>query len=183
MPPSIDWLPSPRWSAGKRPLARCLRRGRGQVVEVEPSRAEDLQRGDGALATGVPTIRTGRFLRAGWGRGYQDRRGSFPRRSAPRTFGAEFFSGSDEAQADGPRPPIAGDRRARSAPHRRHRAVPGDPPAGGRGRAWPPVVVVVAQHEQQDSAGAGVTDWLIKPFSNAYARTKIRAWMLRTACR
>ena len=44
-------------------------------------------------------------------------------------------------------------------------------------------VVVVAQHEQQDSAGAGVTDWLIKPFSNAYARTKIRAWMLRTACR
>ena len=29
----------------------------------------------------------------------------------------------------------------------------------------------------------GVTDWLIWPFSSAYARTRIRAWLLRTAVR
>jgi hypothetical protein len=29
---------------------------------------------------------------------------------------------------------------------------------------------------------AGVTDWLIKPFTGAYARTKVRAWVLRIAC-
>ncbi len=46
-----------------------------------------------------------------------------------------------------------------------------------------PVVVVAAQEDQQSDAGACVTDWLIKPFSAAYARTKIRAWVLRTACR
>jgi phosphoribosyl 1,2-cyclic phosphodiesterase/CheY-like chemotaxis protein len=45
-----------------------------------------------------------------------------------------------------------------------------------------PVVVVAAQEEQTLADGAGVTDWLIKPFSGAYARTKIRAWVLRTAC-
>ena len=28
----------------------------------------------------------------------------------------------------------------------------------------------------------GGADWLIKPFTAAYARTKIRAWALRTAC-
>ena len=43
-------------------------------------------------------------------------------------------------------------------------------------------VVMVAEKEDQDSgAAAGVTDWLIKPFTGAYARTKIRAWVLRTA--
>ena len=46
-----------------------------------------------------------------------------------------------------------------------------------------PVVVVAAQEDQQLDAGVCVTDWLIKPFSVAYARTKIRAWVLRTACR
>ena len=28
-----------------------------------------------------------------------------------------------------------------------------------------------------------MTDWLVWPFSSAYARTRIRAWLLRTACR
>jgi CheY-like chemotaxis protein len=42
-----------------------------------------------------------------------------------------------------------------------------------------PVIMVAAQ-ESQDAAG--VTDWLIKPFTDAYARTKISAWVLRTAC-
>jgi phosphoribosyl 1,2-cyclic phosphodiesterase/CheY-like chemotaxis protein len=46
-----------------------------------------------------------------------------------------------------------------------------------------PVVMLAAQEDQTTGAAVGVTDWLIKPFSAAYARTKIRAWVLRTACR
>ena len=34
-----------------------------------------------------------------------------------------------------------------------------------------------------DEAAAGVTDWLIKPFSRHYARTRVRAWVMRTHCR
>jgi hypothetical protein len=40
----------------------------------------------------------------------------------------------------------------------------------------------VADREDQDAgAMAGVSDWLIEPFTAAYARTKIRTWLLRTA--
>jgi phosphoribosyl 1,2-cyclic phosphodiesterase/DNA-binding response OmpR family regulator len=46
-----------------------------------------------------------------------------------------------------------------------------------------PVVMVAAQEDPAAGAAAGVTDWLIKPFASSYARTKIRAWVLRTACR
>jgi phosphoribosyl 1,2-cyclic phosphodiesterase/DNA-binding response OmpR family regulator len=42
-----------------------------------------------------------------------------------------------------------------------------------------PVIMVAAQQNQD---AAGVTDWLIRPFTDAYARTKICAWVLRTAC-
>jgi DNA-binding response OmpR family regulator len=45
-----------------------------------------------------------------------------------------------------------------------------------------PVVMVAGEEDQEPGAAAGVTDWLIKPFTSAYARTKIRAWVLRTAC-
>jgi DNA-binding response OmpR family regulator/ribonuclease BN (tRNA processing enzyme) len=45
-----------------------------------------------------------------------------------------------------------------------------------------PVVMVAAQEDQMAGAAAGVTDWLIKPFTDAYARTKIRAWALRAIC-
>jgi phosphoribosyl 1,2-cyclic phosphodiesterase/DNA-binding response OmpR family regulator len=45
-----------------------------------------------------------------------------------------------------------------------------------------PVVMVASQEVQAPGAAAGVTDWLIKPFTGAYARTKIHAWVLRTAC-
>jgi len=45
-----------------------------------------------------------------------------------------------------------------------------------------PVVMVAAQGDQAPGAAAGVTDWLIKPFTGAYAQTKIYAWLLRTAC-
>jgi phosphoribosyl 1,2-cyclic phosphodiesterase/CheY-like chemotaxis protein len=45
-----------------------------------------------------------------------------------------------------------------------------------------PVVMVAARDDQAAGAAAGVTDWLIRPFSDAYARTRIRAWVVRTAC-
>jgi phosphoribosyl 1,2-cyclic phosphodiesterase len=44
-------------------------------------------------------------------------------------------------------------------------------------------VLIVAEREDQDTRGAaGVTDWLIKPYTLAYLRTRIRAWILRSAC-
>ena len=46
-----------------------------------------------------------------------------------------------------------------------------------------PVLVVAEQEDQDAAAGAGVSDWLIKPFTAAYARTKIRTWLLRAACK
>jgi CheY-like chemotaxis protein len=45
-----------------------------------------------------------------------------------------------------------------------------------------PVVLIAAREDAAAGAAAGVTDWLIKPFDSSYARTKIRAWVLRTAC-
>jgi phosphoribosyl 1,2-cyclic phosphodiesterase/CheY-like chemotaxis protein len=45
-----------------------------------------------------------------------------------------------------------------------------------------PVIMVAAQENQAAGASAGVTDWLIKPFTDACARTKVRAWALRAAC-
>ena len=44
-----------------------------------------------------------------------------------------------------------------------------------------PVIVVAAQEDLE--VASGVSDWLIKPFTSSYARTKIRAWVLRTECR
>jgi CheY-like chemotaxis protein len=48
-------------------------------------------------------------------------------------------------------------------------------------------VVVACNEEQRLSYGAeldaGVTDWLIKPFDSVYALARMRAWLLRTACR
>ena len=46
-----------------------------------------------------------------------------------------------------------------------------------------PLVMVAPRDETPADAAAGITDWLIKPFSDSYARTKIRSWVLRTACR
>ena len=58
--------------------------------------------------------------------------------------------------------------------------VPRDP-AASMNEDQLPVVMVAGQEDQEAGAAAGVTDWLIKPFTAAYARTKIRAWLLRTA--
>jgi phosphoribosyl 1,2-cyclic phosphodiesterase/GAF domain-containing protein len=46
-----------------------------------------------------------------------------------------------------------------------------------------PVIIVARTQELQPGTAFGVTDWLIWPFSSAYARTRIRAWLLRTAAR
>src|SRR5262249_26232584 len=46
-----------------------------------------------------------------------------------------------------------------------------------------PIIVVADRQETAAGAAAGVTDWLVWPFSSAYARTRIRAWLLRTAPR
>jgi phosphoribosyl 1,2-cyclic phosphodiesterase/GAF domain-containing protein len=46
-----------------------------------------------------------------------------------------------------------------------------------------PVVMVAGHEEAESGSPAGITEWLIKPFTSAYARTKIRAWVLRTTCR
>jgi phosphoribosyl 1,2-cyclic phosphodiesterase/CheY-like chemotaxis protein len=46
-----------------------------------------------------------------------------------------------------------------------------------------PVIILAGQEDQDAGAAAGVSDWLIKPFTAAYARTKIRTWLLRTACK
>jgi phosphoribosyl 1,2-cyclic phosphodiesterase/GAF domain-containing protein len=49
-----------------------------------------------------------------------------------------------------------------------------------------PIVMVASSEAEADRAAgaeAGVTDWLICPFSTLYARTRIRAWALRQACR
>jgi phosphoribosyl 1,2-cyclic phosphodiesterase/DNA-binding response OmpR family regulator len=49
-----------------------------------------------------------------------------------------------------------------------------------------PVVIVArgeAEADRPAGAQAGVTDWLVAPFSPLYARTRIRAWALRQACR
>ena len=52
-------------------------------------------------------------------------------------------------------------------------------------RDLPIVVVAAAEGDADRAAGveAGVTDWFVAPFSALYARTRIRAWALRQACR
>jgi DNA-binding response OmpR family regulator len=56
---------------------------------------------------------------------------------------------------------------------------------GGPGQELPIVIVAAHEGEADRAAGAeaGVTDWLVAPFSMLYARTRIRAWALRQACR
>jgi len=49
-----------------------------------------------------------------------------------------------------------------------------------------PIVLVAsseARAARAAAAQAGVTDWLVAPFSMLYARTRVRAWALRQACR
>ncbi len=45
-------------------------------------------------------------------------------------------------------------------------------------------VIIVADHEDAASgADAAVTEWLTPPFSPQYVRSRVRAWLMRCACR
>lgn len=46
-----------------------------------------------------------------------------------------------------------------------------------------PIVIIADKEETDLGKQAGVTEWLIKPFTSNYARSKIHAWILRVACR
>lgn len=46
-----------------------------------------------------------------------------------------------------------------------------------------PLVLVTSAAPSAAQGGNARVDWLIAPFSQSYARTKIRSWVLRTACR
>lgn len=52
------------------------------------------------------------------------------------------------------------------------------------GQADLPIIVVTDREEDAAAeAEEGVSDWLVKPFSLSYARTRARSWLLRTPCR
>jgi phosphoribosyl 1,2-cyclic phosphodiesterase/DNA-binding response OmpR family regulator len=55
--------------------------------------------------------------------------------------------------------------------------------AGDEGSADVPIIIIADAADLEGGKTAGATDWLIRPFSSAYARTRIQAWLLRTACR
>ena len=44
-------------------------------------------------------------------------------------------------------------------------------------------VVIVTDADSDAGADVGVTDWLIHPFTAEYARTRVRAWVMRSVCR
>lgn len=46
-----------------------------------------------------------------------------------------------------------------------------------------PVVVVSARGNETGDAQSGVTEWIKAPFSAAYLRARVHAWVLRRACR
>jgi phosphoribosyl 1,2-cyclic phosphodiesterase/CheY-like chemotaxis protein len=45
-----------------------------------------------------------------------------------------------------------------------------------------PIVVTAQQEDTAAGVEAGVTDWLVGSFSTVYARTRVRAWLLRVRC-
>lgn len=53
------------------------------------------------------------------------------------------------------------------------------------GQDCPIMVIADADHHASENTGAdlGVTEWLERPFSQEYARTRLRAWVMRWACR
>ena len=46
-----------------------------------------------------------------------------------------------------------------------------------------PLIMITSQQDPAAGANTGITDWLIKPLTPSYARTRIRAWVTRTECR
>jgi len=54
---------------------------------------------------------------------------------------------------------------------------------GAAARELLPIIIVAERENSAAGTAAGVTDWLIKPFSKQYARTRLRTWVLRSTCR
>ena len=54
---------------------------------------------------------------------------------------------------------------------------------GEVGAAEVPIIITGKDEEVGAGIAAGVTDWLVKPFSEIYARTRMRAWLMRVSCR
>jgi DNA-binding response OmpR family regulator len=57
--------------------------------------------------------------------------------------------------------------------------------AVGQDLADPAVIVVASQEQEVDVAAgvhAGVTEWLLWPFKETYARGRLQLWTLRRAC-
>ena len=46
-----------------------------------------------------------------------------------------------------------------------------------------PIIMIAAREDAGEGEAAGVTEWIAAPFTSSYVRTKIRSWILRTACR
>ena len=46
-----------------------------------------------------------------------------------------------------------------------------------------PIIMVADREDTEGGESAGVTEWITRPFTSSFVRTKIRAWILRTACR
>jgi phosphoribosyl 1,2-cyclic phosphodiesterase/CheY-like chemotaxis protein len=46
-----------------------------------------------------------------------------------------------------------------------------------------PVIMVADREDTKEGEAAGVTEWITRPFTSSLVRTKVRAWILRTACR
>jgi phosphoribosyl 1,2-cyclic phosphodiesterase/CheY-like chemotaxis protein len=56
-------------------------------------------------------------------------------------------------------------------------------------RSWPsadaqslPVILLADCEDTAGGEAAGVTEWIVRPFTSSYVRTKVRAWILRTTC-
>ncbi len=87
--------------------------------------------------------------------------------AADRNWPSLIFLGDDLPHSD----PLELCRNIRALPHPRAESTP---------------LIVVTDEARIDVAegqAAGVTDWLTRPFSMQYARTRTRAWLLRTICR
>jgi phosphoribosyl 1,2-cyclic phosphodiesterase/CheY-like chemotaxis protein len=46
-----------------------------------------------------------------------------------------------------------------------------------------PVILLADCEDTAGGEAAGVTEWIVRPFTSSYVRTKVRAWILRTTCR
>jgi phosphoribosyl 1,2-cyclic phosphodiesterase/CheY-like chemotaxis protein len=54
---------------------------------------------------------------------------------------------------------------------------------GSRYAADLPIILIAPQEGAAVDADTGVTEWLVTPFLAAYVRTRVRAWLMRAACR